>query len=94
MDKDIQKTSTAQPEVPISSLPEVLKGHYSNAIKVAITDSEMTLDFAFVYALDEKTKKGEHQSRIIVNKDFAQKIADSISKTISIHKEKQQKKVK
>ena len=87
------KTSTAQKpeEVSINSSPDISRGHYANAIKLATTDSETIIDFAFVFPTSETQKQGEHVARIIVGNDFALKIAEQITKTVEEHKEKQKK---
>lgn len=79
-------------EITINTSPEVLKGKYSNAIKVAVTDAEVILDFALITPQSDNKKEGELVSRVIVNHNFAQKIANSISQTLSTHLKKQQKK--
>lgn len=79
-------------EVIINAPIDVVRGHYANTVRVVVTDSETIIDFAFVSPEGENEKHGEMVSRIIVNTDFAQKIAESITTTLGTHKDKRNNK--
>lgn len=77
-------------ELEINTSTDVLKGSYSNAVKVVVTDSEVILDFAFVFPnTDDLTKKsGLMIHRIVMRHDLADKLAESITETMVNHREK------
>lgn len=84
------KTVDKKPQEVIINAPiDIIRGHYANTVRVAVTDSESIIDFAFISPEGENEKHGEMVSRIIVNNDFAQKIADSITTTLGTHNKKQ-----
>lgn len=78
-------------EVKINAPIDIIRGHYSNAVKVTISNSETILDFAFISDQGNGEKHGELVSRVIVTQDFAKKIADSVNKTLETHTKKQKK---
>ena len=91
--KGTPKTSTAQKPGHINATNEVLKGHYSNAVKVTINNSEVVIDFAYIYKTEDENNQGELVSRIIMPAPFSEKLVEAISNTIATHKAKQQKAV-
>lgn len=75
-------------EVSISASQEILKGQYSNAAKVVVTDSEIIIDFAFIVAETGEKKQGILTSRIIIPPNLAKKLAQSITDTLENHERK------
>lgn len=92
MKKVKEITSKTNKKIVINTNKEILKGSYSNAIKVAVTDSEVILDFALLYSKDEKDQIGTLQNRIIVTPDFASKIAQNIKDTLETYSREKKKK--
>lgn len=81
-------TNTNNQEVQIDSKQDDLKGAYVNAVKVAVTDSEVIVDSAFIFPEDEKKKKGIIVNRNIMNHDMASKLAQSLISTLEEHTKK------
>ena len=77
-----------QKEVKIETTSEASKGNYTNAVKVAVTNSEAIVDFAFLYPDDVVVNKGVIVSRLIMNHDLATKLAKSITETLTKHGKK------
>lgn len=78
-----------KPSISVNTTPEAMKGSYSNAVKVSVTNFEVIIDFAFVFPLeDEQEKQGILTNRVIMTHDLASKLAQSINTTIDGHKKK------
>jgi len=75
-------------EVKIETNRESSKGNYTNAVKVSISDSEAIIDFAFLYPGEDTVKNGVMVSRLIMNHDLANKLANSITETLTKHVKK------
>ncbi len=73
-------------EVSIDTSPDILKGHYSNAVKVSVTDLEVIMDFAFLFPNENNTgRRGIMTDRLVVSHNLATKLASSITKTLITH---------
>ena len=75
---------TESKDVNVSATPEDLKGRYSNAIKVVVSDSETVIDFALLIN-EEANNSAQLVNRIVVTNEFAGKIAQSINDTLQKH---------
>jgi len=64
---------------------EILKGSYSNAFKVTVTDDEVLIDFAFLFDNDGE-KIAEIVSRLILRPEFAKKFGTNLIDVIEQHK--------
>ncbi len=78
---------TESKEVNVSATPEDLKGRYSNAVKVVVSDSETVIDFALLIN-EEANNSAQLVNRIVVTNEFASKIAQSINDTLQKHSKK------
>jgi len=81
-----------KPEVIVQANIENLKGSYTNAVKVVVTNGESFIDFAFMYPDEDNIKRGILNSRIIMSHDLARKLSNSISDALSKYEAKKQKK--
>lgn len=78
-------------EILLNSSPETLKGIYTNAVRVLVTDNEVIIDFALIYPEDERKNEGVINSRIIMAHKTANLLSDSIHKTFKEHEDKTKK---
>lgn len=80
------KKPRGKKELLVDTNPNILKGAYSNQINVQVSDSEVTLDFSYVY--NPGGSQAIHQSRVIVSPKFAVKIAEILNSTVEKHDKK------
>lgn len=80
-----QLTTKVRNKLSIQAKPELLKGMYANALKVNVSNTEVVLDFAFVYEKGAEENRGEMVARVILPALFAKKAINSVLGVIDAH---------
>ncbi|MBU0978635.1 MAG: DUF3467 domain-containing protein [Patescibacteria group bacterium] len=91
--KDEKQSSLKKPQkktIHTQVSGNVLKGSYSNAFKMNVTDNEAYIDFAFIFE-EDGNQQAEVFSRIILRPEFARNLGQVIVETIDKHQKKNEK---